>query len=56
LQKVKNVAKGVGDTVGNIASVVSAVPKTAAIGLGAGFAGLAKIMSEWLEGNNGESK
>lgn len=56
LQKVKNVAKGVGDTVGNIASVVSAVPKTAAVGLGAGFAGLAKILSEWLEGNNGESK
>lgn len=55
-EKAKNVVKGAGNAIGNVASVISAVPKTAAFGLGAGATAFAQILKEWLEGNNGESK
>ena len=49
LEKVGKIASGVGNAIGNIASVATAIPHVAAFGLGAGSASLAKMFADYLK-------
>lgn len=49
LEKFGKVASGIGNTIGNVASVATAIPHIAAFGLGAGSASLAKMFADYLK-------
>lgn len=51
LEKLGNIASKVGNAVGNVASVVSAVPHFATFGLGLGAGKISDIIKENLTGN-----
>jgi len=51
LEKMKDAVGRVGNAIGNVSSVVSAVPKFAAFGLGAGTSALAKLIADELKNN-----
>ena len=48
-EKAKNVVSGVGNAVGNVASVMTAIPHVAAFGAAMGTTALAKIIADELK-------